>query len=108
MKPVAEKRLLREVLRLIDRPVQPVWSARWFMPLAWVVFVLLAAIFYALGELVAHWLSAIGFLLLGMGYMYAYLKVAAAHAWPVLGPYVQRERIEGRLRELESSEHGSP
>jgi hypothetical protein len=102
MKPVAEKRLLREVLRLIDRPVQPVWSARWFIPLAWVVFVLLTAIFYALGELVAHWLSAFGFVLLGMAYMFANLKAAATRAWPVLGQYVQRERIESRLRELES------
>lgn len=102
MKPVAERRLLREVLRLIDRPVHPVWSARWFMPLAWVIFVLLVAIFYTLGELVAHWLSAFGFVLLGMAYMFANLKAAATRAWPVFGQYVQRQRIESRRRELES------
>jgi hypothetical protein len=102
MKVAAERKMLREVLRLVDRPEHPVFSAWWFMPVGWVVFVLLSGIVYALGEHVAHWISALGFLLLGMGYMFAYLRAAAGRAWRVLGQYVQRERIEGRLRELDS------
>jgi hypothetical protein len=102
MKPAAERRILREVLRQIHGAPHPVWPARWFLPVAWVAFVVLVATFYALGELVAHWLGAFGFVLLGMAYMFANLKAAAANAWPVLGQYVQRERIESRLRELES------
>src|SRR5690606_14796867 len=101
MNPAVERKMLRRVLDRMDRPVQPVLSSRWFMPAVWILFVALVAAFYVVGELVAHWVAALGFVLLGTGYMHAYVKSAAARSWPILVKYFNRERIEARLAELE-------
>jgi len=102
MNPAAERKMLQHVLERMDKPVQPVFSSRWFRPVVWCIFVVLVAVIYVIGEHVAHWLAAFGFTLLGMGYMHAYFKAAAAQGWPVLTRYFNRERIEARLAELET------
>ncbi len=102
MNPVAERKMLREMLRRIDSPVQPVLSSRWFMPLVWLVFVALVAATFVLGALLAPKVGSLVFVLLGMAYMYACLRASAANAWPALVPHLDRERIESRLRELGS------
>ena len=102
MSPAAERQMLRSVLRRIDNPNRPVLASRWFMPVVWVAFVLAVVLLLAFAVFIGPWLSAACFILLGVAYMHALFKSAAAKSWPSLAPYFDRASIEERLKELEA------
>jgi len=98
-----EKQTLRGVLKAIDQKPPVSRKLHWIADLAiWVaVGVTSFVLFRKFGR--TDWFQTLlpfatfGF---GMFFMAIYLKAQRIAQWPIIGAYVDRSRVEARLREL--------
>ena len=102
MDAAVEQKILKSLLHQIDNPRAPVISPRSSKLLLWVAFIAIATILLLFSKQIGPWLSAAGFLLLGITYSRAWYKTAAGAGWRVVIPHLNKETIESRLKELES------
>ena len=101
MSPTYEARLLRKLLRQIDRGPPPFLQSKWSDVLLWLVLFALFFVLFQAGHrlpylaLVVIWVT-IG-VLVGV---YKFCKLAAKQ-WPYVQLHLNRESIASRLRQLE-------
>lgn len=99
-----EQEYLRACLKRIDQPHGTgIFEQRWF-PFALGSGVLLAAAaLVSVRHRVDVETTMVASLLLGVCLAYGVIRAGAAHLWPLLAKYLNREALERRLRELESA-----
>ena len=101
--PNLERQVLRGVLKAIDERPEASRKLHWLLDLAiWVVVaVALFFLFQIFGS--SGWFQTLfpfvtfGF---GMFFMHVYLKAQRVVQWPLIGKYVDRQKIEARINEL--------
>jgi len=101
MPPRSERKFLAHTLQRANNPVVPIFSSRWFLPLAWLGLVVLALLLLSIGPLIGQYASALSFVLFGCMCSYIWVRAAAARGWPVLSPHINKQSIIGRLEALE-------
>ena len=101
MDPRAERKFLANILKRANSPTASVFSARWFLPLAWLGLVVLAFLLLSIGPLIGQSASALSFILFGFLGSYIWFRVSAAKGWPVLSSHINKQSIIGRLEALE-------
>jgi hypothetical protein len=100
MSPAQERQYLRALLKGLDNAESAARTARRKFILAWfgLAFVCAAA------NVIEHMLSRLAmellFVIIGAAAAGAHVYIAAGRSWSVLKPYVHREAVEARLREL--------
>ena len=98
-----EKHVLIGVLKALDEQPPPLRKFSWLTELGvWVVVAGLSfGLFRTFGS--ASWfqtllpIATFGF---GMLFMSVYFRTQRQGQWPIIGKYVDRSRVEARLREL--------
>ena len=104
MKPSPEEQLLRRLLTQLDvegtdapKRFELVWNL-----LLWIASFGLFLVYFRYGGSV-HWTAALlGLVCLAVGFYFAHqtYRLMYARQWPIIAGYLDRDRIEERLREL--------
>ena len=102
MSPAQERKFLHGVLKRLDNAENSTRAARRKLILAWFGLVLVTAIAGVLGHLLPLPATELLFVTIGAAGTGVYFYIVAGRGWGVLKPYVHREAVEARLRELEA------
>ncbi len=100
MSPAQERKFLRAVLKHLDNSDTSTRIARRNLVLAWFGLVFVCAVAAALGHVLPLLAMQLLFVAIGAVAAVAYFYITAGRGWGVLNPYVHREAVEARLREL--------
>lgn len=100
MHPSDERKVLEQLLKEIDSPGKA--SSGWSDVPAWIsIAVITASCFHFFGRpSLPHALLMAGFFLAGLVYAQVRLRRKSARNWPTLRPFLDRTRVEARLREI--------
>jgi hypothetical protein len=100
MSPVQERKFLRAVLKRLDSAENSTRTARRKLILAWFGLVFAFTVAAVLGHMLPLPATELLFAAIGAVAAGVYVYIVAGRGWGVLKPYVHREAVESRLREL--------
>jgi hypothetical protein len=101
--PAEELKTLRLIARQMANPPSSVWSARWVFLLFWVgsvLSLLLLMRLNATGVLSANGLTFASVVVGALVTAFRFMQLSKKQ-WPVVSPFIDKERLTSRIHELE-------
>jgi hypothetical protein len=100
MTPQNEARVLRQLLRQVDRGMPRIYSSPWGDFLLWFAVALVFMVLFQLGNRAHPLVFAVVSALLGVvAGVYGFLRLVAKQ-WPAIRPHVNVESVASRLEQL--------